>query len=296
MGKTDQIKALKKDKDIQTLLEDAKSILHNPIALFDTYYSLIAYTDTVTDDPLWNELITTGTFSLETQEFFANAYIILNVTSADKIVVLQTDELKYDRVIAYVFNRNRVKVAVLVMVACDTPLTTDHIVALNAFADKITAKIRNDENFTEFGIAYHSDIIGKILDGHIKEIRIYSPHVQIIYDGFESYLFLAVIDTGKGGAKPDKLAQMRDLLMEKYKSFKFAIYSGCIVMIMSSKQNHFNARRVLGKCDEFFVQNDIYAGVSSCFENLFEMRQYYDEAVTALKSGKKSKSDQRVYF
>ena len=294
MNKLEQIKALKKDSGIQKLLDDAQGILLNPIAMFDMYYSLIAYTETETDDPIWNELISTGTFSMETQQFFADAYFTLNVSSADRIVVLKSELLKYDRVLAYAFNRNHIKVANLVMVACNIPFTADDLVAFNAFAEKITARIRNDGYYTEYGIAYHNDLIGKILDGYIKDTRIYAPHIQILYDGFDGYLYLAVVSVGSGETPHDRLVQMRDLLMDKYKSFKFAIYSGYIVMIISSKQESFYVNRILGKHDELFSSNDLCLGVSNCFENMYELRKYYDEAIAALKSKGKENSDIRV--
>ena len=296
MGKLEQIRALKKGGSIQNLLDNAYRIFGNPIAMFDTYYSLIAYTDVPTDDPVWNELITTGTFSIQTQEFFANERFTFFVTNADKIVVLKSDELKYDRVLALVYNRNRIKVANLVMVDSNTPSSTDDLIAFNAFADKMISKIHDDEHFTVYGREYHNSLIGKILDGIIRDTRVYAAHIQILYDGFESYLYLAVIDTSKSGLNSDRLENIRDLLIEKYQSFKFAIYSDYIIMIMSSKQNSFYADRVLGKHADFFELNDLYAGVSSSFENLYEMRAYYDEAVDTLKRGLENDGNQRVHI
>ena len=294
LDKLEQIKALKTNRSVQELLDDAREILQNPIAMFDMYYSLIAYTKTETDDPVWNELISTGTFSMETQKFFADAYFTLNVSSADRIVVLKSELLKYDRVLAYAFNRNHIKVANLVMVACTTPFTADDLVAFNAFAEKITAKIRNDGYYTEYGIAYHNDLIGKILDGYIKDTRIYAPHIQILYDGFDGYLYLAVVRVGSDNAQPDRLVQMRNLLMEKYKSFKFAIYSGYVIMIISSKQDSFCVNRIFGKYDDLFNLNDLFVGVSNCFENMYDLRKYYDEVITMLKNKGEENSNIRV--
>ena len=295
MGKLERIKALKKDSSIQELLDEASRILKNPIAMFDTYYNLIAYTEVETDDPVWNELISTGTFSIETQEFFANENFVSFVTNANKIAVLKSDELKYDRVLALVFNRDGVKVANLVTVECETPLTTDDLIAFNAFADKVTASIRNQERFTEYGREYHNSLIGKVLDGEITDAKVYSAHIQILYDGFRSYLYLAVVDVGENGARSERLEQIRGLLKQQHRSYKFAIYSGYIVMIMSSKSSRFIPNQILGTHGDFFRQNDLYVGVSSSFESLYDLRKYYDEAVAALKNGIASGEDQRVF-
>ena len=294
MGKLEQVKEIREDQELQCLLDDAYKILRNPIAMFDTYYSLIKHTDVATDDVIWNELISTGTFSMETQKFFANERFTFNVSNADRIVLLKSDELKYDRVLAYVFNRENIKVALLVMVESNSPFTADDFIAFSALADKVTSKIRDDEHYLKFGRAYHDSILNMVLDGDIRDTRLYAPHMQIIYDGFESYLFLALLSVGKGSAQPDKLTFIKDLLVERFPAYKFALYAGCVVMIMSSKQNSFDSDSFFGEYEDFFERNDLYAGVSSSFENLYEIKDYYDEASTALTSVVESDGNLRL--
>ena len=284
MSKLAQIKAMRKDKDIQSLLNKASSILKNPIAMFDTNYTLIANTDVVTDDPIWNELVSTGTFSLETQKFFADIYFTYDVSNTEKVVVLKSDMLKHDRVLANVYNRDRIKVANLVMVACNTPFDADDIVTFNAFAEKIESKIRDDDHYTEFAKLVYNNLITMLLNGEIKDTKMYAPHMKILYDGFDVWLHIAVIGSSQDGAQQDKLENVKKTLMEKNKSYKFALYSGYVVMIMSSSQIEFNRKRALGKHEEFFEQNELTVGISSGFENLYELRKYYDEAVASLSN------------
>jgi hypothetical protein len=296
MTKLEQVKQIENGKGVQFLLDAACEIFQNPIVMFDTNYDLKAYTDLVTDDPIWNEIVSTGTFSMKTQEFFAAECFTEEVANANKLVILKSSKLKYDRVISYIFNRDRIKVAVIVMVACNNSLSADDLIAFNAFAEKITAKIRNDEHYTAYGKIFHHELIGKILDGYIKDTRIYAPQIQILYDGFESYLYLAVVTVRQSGMRHDKLAFIRDLLMERYKSFKFAIYSDYIIILMSSKKDSFVVNRVLLRNKEFFEQYDIFAGISSSFESMYELRTYYDEAVIALKNGLNNKENKRIFL
>ena len=282
MSKLGQIKAMKKDNDIQQFLDSACKILLNPIAMFDVDYSLIAYSDIANDDPLWNELVSTGTFSMETQGFFVSEYFTYEVSNADKLVTLKSNELKYDRVLANVFNRDRIKVANLVMVGCNTPFSADDLVAFSAFADKITGKIRDDAFFTEFGRSYHESLIVRLLDGEITDTRMYAPHIQILYAGFKNHLYLAVAKPRQNDSGKEMLEHIKGLLLERSGSFKYAVYSGYIVIIMSSQHNSFNNKRFFGKYGDIFEQNNISVGISSSFENLYDLREYYDEAVLAL--------------
>ena len=285
MNKLEQIKALETGKGIQYLLDAAYKIFSNPIVMFDTFYNLIMYTDVVNDDPIWNELITTGTFSITEQEFFLSERFTEDVANADKLVVMKSAKLKYDRILGVVSNREHIKVANIVMVECMTPFGTDTHAAYEALADKITEEIRNDNHYNTYGREYHDTIIKKILDRQITDNGLYTGHVQILYDGFEDYLYLAVVDVLQNDMNRDRLAYFRDLLKKRYPSFKFAIYSDYVLMIMSSKYDSFSPEGILGGPENPFNQNNIFTGISSSFENLYDLEKYYNEAIISLKSG-----------
>ena len=296
MDKLEQVKALERGKGIQYLLDTAYKIFGNPIVMFDTYYALIAYTDVANDDPLWNELISTGTFSIAEQEFFSSERFVEDVANADKLVVMKSDKLKYDRILGNVFNREHIKVANIVMVECKTPFGADTQAAYEALADRFTDEIRNDAHYSAFGRAYHESIITRILNHDIIDTRIYTGHVQILYDGFEDYLYLAVVDVMRNDKNRDKLVYFRDLLKKRYPSYKFAVYSDYVLMIMSSKNDNFSSDWILSNNENPFEQNGLFAGISSSFENFYELQKYYNEAITALKNGIAANSGRHIFL
>jgi hypothetical protein len=296
MSKLDQIKTLDKSKGIQYLLDAAYQIFGNPIVMFDTNYSLIAYTEDVNDDPLWNTLVTTGTFSMADQEFFTAERFTENAANADKLVVMKSNKLKYDRILGNIFNREKIKVANIVMVESKTPFGADIQSAFEIFADKITDEIKNDYHYTLYGRDYHDSLIKKILDKQINNTFMYTPHVQILYDGFEDYLYLAVVNTNITDSKQknksqDKLMQVKEMFIQRYPSFKYSIYSDDLIIIMSSKHNKFYPDKFFIDQYNLFTQNNLFAGISSSFENLYELDKHYNEAVTALKNGIAANAD-----
>ena len=299
MGILDQVNALENGKGIQHLIDAGGKIFKNPIAMFDTNYNLKAYTELPSDDPLWNELVSTGTFSMQTQEFFAKECFTEEVTNADKLVILKSNKLKQDRILGNVFNRDHIKVANIVMVGLDTLAGADDNAAFEKFADKVSNEIYNDEYYTAYGKEFHESIIVRLLDGIIKDPIIYSPHVQILYDGFDDYLFVAVVDIAQNNLRGEdlqnKLLFFKDKLENKYQFIKYAIYSGYIVMIISSKYNAIYEEQFFNTADNPFKQNGLFVGVSDGFENLYELRKYYDQAVTTLENGIK-KNDGKWFF
>jgi len=300
MNRLDQVKALENGKGIQCLLDAAYEILGNPLAVFDLNYSLKAYTGASADDPLWNELISTGTFSMETQKFFASERFTEDVANTDKAVLLKSSKLKHDRIAGYIYNRDNIKVLNIVIIGCDCPFDGDYMAAFEELTDKITMEIHNDEYYTTYGRAYQEEIIIKLLDGIIREPVVYTGYLQILYDGFEGYLNVAVVAITQNGIKTqdrqNRLVSVKKLLESQYRSFKYAIYADYIVVLMSSKEKDFYGPSFFAPNTVFFEKNGLYMGISGSFENILETRLYYDQAVTALKNGKKSGSDQRVFL
>ena len=296
MGKLAQINALENGKGIQHLLDTAYKVFHNPIVIYDTNYDLIAYNDVACDDPLWNELISTGTFSMKTQEFYAREHFTEDVANADKLVLLKSGELKYDRIAGYVFNRDRIKVANLTMVGSNAPLGKDDQAAFEMLIDKISGEIKNDLYFTALGRAYHEGIINKLLDRVIADPKIYTPHVQILYDDFTDYLYLAVAGVKQRNIRRNRLAYYKSLLETRYGTFKFAVHADYVVMIMSSKNKVHPGEWFFGESNNVFEQNNLYVGISSDFENLYELPEHYARAVIALKRGMEGPGGGRVFL
>ena len=284
MSKVKQVKAIENGKGIQYLIDAAKTIFHNPISVTDTNYRLIAFTDDSIDDPIWTEMTSTGTFSMKTQKFFAKESFTENIANADKCTILKSDELKYDRMASHIFNRENVKIGLASMYECYTSFDEEIQVAFELFADKISGEIRNDEYFTAFGRIFHEDMINKLLDGVISDPLLYTPHIQVLYDGFEDYIYVAVVDVSRSGDGQNNLEYFKNLLINADRSYKYAIYSDYIVVIMSSKQKYVYEKLFFNKHRSLFKENNLFAGVSSGFENLYELRDYYDEAVAALKN------------
>lgn len=287
MCKEKQMKKLKTGNGIQHLVDEGYKILGNPMMVFDTNYKLIAYIDVVLDDPFWSELITTGIFSIETQMFFMNECFIDYVANAEKLVLLKSDKLKHDRISGNIFNGNGIKVANVLIMEHIEPFDSDMMTAFEILVDLLTEEVHDDKSYITYGEVFQNNWIKRLIDYDIEEKRLYSSHVQILYDGFKTNLYLAVIDIARSEARHNGHKYFVDLLRQKKKDFKYAVYDNYIVMIMSTTVDTFNIKRELSGLVEYFEQENMFVGISSCFENLYELGKYYAEAVEALNGNRR---------
>ncbi|MCL2129134.1 MAG: hypothetical protein FWH35_02140 [Treponema sp.] len=300
MKKSEEIKKLENGNGIQYLLNTAYKILGNPIFMIDANYNLIAITDVPVDDPNWNELVTTGTFSQETMEILANEGLIEEITNAEKVAILRSDKLKYAKITGHVFNRDNIRVGLVMMSECSIPFDAENTAAFEALADKITSEIRNYDYFTMLAMTYHEDKINLLLDGAVKNPLLYNPQAQILYDDFEDYLYVAVVSLERNNILEhihrSRLEYFKSMLKTKYKMFKYSVYADHIVVLMSSKNKNSYGVPFFSAHANLFEQNGLSMGISSSFENIYELRIYYDQAVAALKNGLAGKEDKHIFL
>jgi len=297
IGKLEQIMALKNGKGIQYLIDTASKILGNPISMHDMDYKFIACTENVViDDPLWNELITSGVYSSESLKFFKNEDLIDAVANTQTITILTSNKLKYDRLFGKIFNEDNIAVANVSMLVCNMPLEDDYPVVWEAFCKILSREIGKSEFYQRYGQIYQNTIIRKLIDGSIEDKGLYSGHVANIYHGLKEYCYLIVLDI----MQPDPDYTVRkyflDLLKLRKCAFKYTTYSKYIIIIMSSDNATLDLKDSFNSLRNLFEQNDVYMGISSRFENLFKLQKYYAEAVNALTYGLESNRNMRIFL
>ena len=164
MDKVKQVKALRSGKGLQYLLDAAKRIFDNPISISDINHRWIVFTDDKADDPVWNEMTSTVTFSMKAQELLAKEYFAEYMAHADKYLILRNDEIKYARMAGYIFNRENVKIGIVSMYECYTPFDEESRAAFKLFTAAITGELRKNKHFLKIGRVFHKDIINSSLD------------------------------------------------------------------------------------------------------------------------------------
>ena len=296
MGKVKQITTLTNGNGIQHLLDEAYTVLRNPLAIFDTNYKLMAYTDVPCDDDLWRELITTSSFSQKTLNLFAAETFIEQVANSDTVAVLKSTKLVYNRLSGSIVNAENVRVANLVMVGYNEPGDEESVRAFEELVNKLSLEIQGDAYYISYGRAFHEAMINQLINGEIDDPKLNTAHIQILYDGFEDYIYVAVIDTSQSSfTQGDSRVFFRDLIEKNHKLSKFAHHENQTIMLMSSKHKYPSKAGLFDKSHSLLDKYNLFVGISDSFDNLYELRQYYDQAVDVLQS-RIAQGERRVYF
>lgn len=294
-SKLEKIKKIKGGSGIQNLLNEAYQIFGNPLVMFNTEYNLLAYTNDIGDDPILNEIVATGTFSFESQKFFMEEGFGDAVANAKTVTFLISKKLKYDRIYGKLFSKNNIHVANLIILESNKTFEEEDLAAFEIFCELLSREIIKSEFYQTYGKIFQETYIRKLIDGDIKEKGIYTAHISVIYNGLKTNLHLAVADITKCDPGYTRLCYFRDLFRQLQPGCRYAIYNNYIVFIINT-DTELNIKKDLKKLIKIIEENNIYVGISKCFENLFQLRQYYLEAVDALNNGLKTDEDQRIFL
>lgn len=297
-NKLEQVKNITNGKGLQYILDEASNILGNPILLFDIYYNLIAHTHgLVTDDPFWNELVTTKRFSQKTMDFFKAEGFIEAVANSNVVALLQSGKLKYDRINGTIITKDNIRLGNINVTACIKPFEDGDAELIEEICQIFLVEIEKSEHYSELDIAYQETLLRILIQGEPIDRQCETQiKVADIYRGLKTNIYLAVVNIPQDKNDYSQLVHYRDLFRKTQNEYKYYIYSDYIIVLISTDNQTLRTGNDLYKLIELFKKNNMFVGISRSFENLFELHQYYTEAVYALHYGMESNSGQRLFF
>lgn len=294
--KKERLESLKNGKGIAYILNESYEILGNPIVMFDTSYNLLACVDgIVTDDWLWNEITTLGTFSHETVDFFNTENFIEAYAQADVVALMKSDKLKYDRVEGKLFDKDGVQLGNINVVSCMKPFEDGDMELIGILCEILSVELQNSEFYKKIDRVYQESLLSNLLDGKIQDNEIVKAKIAELYEELKTNLYLAIADITKYDHTLTHLAYFRDLFKKIQAEYKYYIHLNDIVIIISTDNTMLNIKNDLSKLNEFFIKYKIYAGISSGFQDLLKLREYYREAINALNYGLNGKGLQHIF-
>lgn len=304
MSKNDKLRKLRvlkenADNGLQYLIDEAYQILGNPIILYDIDWKILAYPETaVTDDVLWNNHINDGAIEKNIGTY-VNEGFIETMVKPDKVVLLKSEKVKYDRLFGKVFDDDKNILAGISVVLSNKPLENDDFKVVKIICEFVSKEILKIPYYQTYAQARLETCINMLIEKEIEDTidRLYaSCYVEMVYAGLKNYLYIAVADIYQNDPAYSKLEYYRDLFKRTRPTFKYSVYSNYIVIIMSTNEDLPNPKRCFYRLSGLLKQENIKVGISKRFENLFELSKHYNEAVCALRDGVQDNNKQSIYF
>ena len=142
--------------------------------------------------------------------------------------------------------------------------------------------IRSTRRQTE---AYHHEFFLKdVLDGKISIGTRYQEYSELIREDFSGELMCLVIELARSSSLVNAV-HLRTLFEVKYPNANSVMYNNTIVVVFCFLPNRSLHQEAILDFEATCKEYGIYAGLSSPFENILELKAYYDQAMLAISLG-----------
>lgn len=289
----DMQRSVVQDNGMQALVAMSEPIIGNHIAVMDSTFKLLAYTQNIeTDDPVTNELVKHGYHTEETIKRFQLHRRFEQFAQANDIVVSEdfvtSDYVTVKKIFRY---RNTYSVLV-VMVCCGRPYSQGILDLYKLFLDNLQTYVDRDyppEKENAPNAALVEDLLtGKI--GTTEEIRSRASYVGMPFTGtFDLFVFQF---EDRQNIPLNRLVQgLADLPLSAG-----AIPYDKEILLLNCYKTGTERETQIKALKGVFGTLSVTCGASNPFDNLGALRMAYEQATAAITLGKKTSPNDDTIF
>ena len=296
-NKLKQLRDFQKNNDVnlQSIIQIAYQTLGNPVILYDLDRRILAHAVPNTHSGLWERINNNESINHELEIKYANEGFADVMIRPDKVVLLESPNLEFKNLFGKIFDKDGFPVACVSALDAIKPFEAGDIALVGVVCDMIAREISKIPFFQAYPQKILDTYINKLIRGDIGGKVYFAGKVEAIYIGLKDNLYVAVVDISQFDPSYAKLSYYRERFKLERPAFKYSIYSNYIVIITSTNEGVFYPRKCFRRLYKLFEQENMRVGVSSRFENLFELAKYYNEAVAALYNGSIGNRGQRIF-
>ena len=269
---------------IQAMVDYAYPVFGNPIAYFDSAFNLVAAN--------WEEAkrLNIGLKLMENRGFSDREFEMANsrnhihkrVLKSEVPIPAHNPELGYDQLL-YAIDTQK-DLGHLVVSAANRPLLPLDTELLKILKKCIFQQLQQDEFVRNSRGFNYEAFLRDLLDEKIATGKSFLTRLQYACRDFTGNLYCLVVETARS-ANTVNTYHIRSLLESNLPNFKTLIYNGQIVGIWIRPKDEYLAPELLETARQLCGTNDLYAGISNCFQNLIELSDFYKQALRAIELG-----------
>lgn len=281
-------KAVVEELPLKEIAKRCCNCIGNPIIIRDSIGNVLSYSPAMKNSSLWTLLTKNGKEALLSFETLKK-----EARQSNGLYLLETDEYK-EQILYAELSKNEETWGYLIVLNTYRPFTESDYLLIKEISDllfyyfHVHYDLRFVENpNTEF-------IMSKLIHGDYIPSSLITKY---LFQKQSGYRYRILICGGMSKIK-EKFIQpdFYNILALKYKDAKRIIYDDNIVFLFYRKANGLS---VTLPCEELFSiaqKFNLTFGFSDSFDDLINMRRYYDQAITALTYGNIFAAENRLFF
>jgi hypothetical protein len=200
---------------LQVLVNIGYEMLGNPFSIHDMSFKVIAFTGSspVTDDPVWNEVIT-DRVSTDSWAYYVSKKLY-EVIAAHEAPFFWTDEYcKYPRIIAKIMIGGK-QIAGLTVCAHQKPFTETDLALTELLCKGVCVELQKNKYVNYSKGLLHEDFLRDLFDEKLKNATDIYDRIKTLNLSFKKYLFVLSVDVSRVDSVRFSLTYWRNELENK---------------------------------------------------------------------------------
>ncbi len=282
---------------MRRLLSIGYSRLNNPIIVTDKSWKALAMTTeiAVPDDKDWVELTTTGMLSSDSVAAGIQDKLADRIEQSVSPFIWKSADMRYPRMFSKITVGER-SVATISVIEYARPFESNDAHLLKMLSEAVSAELQKNQ-FQQYsrGMMYE-DFIWNLLEENMVDPKSINERARVLGLNFKKNIYVFVFDLRDYDSSQYSLRYMRDMLENMISGGRALIYENKIVMTASSTQrvkDYFGDE--LGRLAAFLAKYGIHCGISRRCVSPINLRLYYEQALDAMRIGRRLDADRHLY-
>lgn len=282
------------ENGLQSATDYAYRIFLNPVFVFDRSYNLITATwEAVKKLGMEDNIIINKRFSDHEFEMVNRLNHIHNKVKKSEIPIRAfNEELGYEQLYCAIDTKK--DLGHIVVSAVNKPLEDIDTEFLLIFKKYVKQQLKSD-SFVKTTRGFNYEYFLKdLLDGKLAMNLSASSDMKYVEKEFTGNMYCLTIETTRSTITVNPI-QTRNILESRFPNSRTLIYNGQIIAIINMPKNQLMPEEYFISGQKFCQENGLFGGISNCFQNIFQLSEYYFQALRAIELGVSHDSDPHLF-
>lgn len=281
---------------LQALVDIASEVFENPIFINDSAYKIIAMSHkTQFKNETLEEEKSLGYVHASNMEGMRKDGVLSEVFGkSDRIITSRRKDKNETWIFKNVYLHG-IPIACIAIVDNNRPFRELDYELLERFSKIVAVEMEKNDFYKDNRGVMYNYFLSDLISGKIQNQKSITQRANILnWKMYEWFKIIVIVD-GKKEFSESRMQSIADNMRHAIPDCRWTIYQKNLIVFISRPKKYIATESETELFKIFLKNNDIYAGVSSSFNNLMEASRYYRQAVRAVDVGVFARKNENLF-
>ncbi|NLO97086.1 MAG: hypothetical protein GX091_03270 [Peptococcaceae bacterium] len=285
-------------KGIKDLLDISYSVFNNPMYIIDPAFMTITWSKrshTGLEDYQWKSIVENGHTDQQLIDHHKATMMGEYLNKQRKAVIFTSEKFSYRTICSNLWIKDK-RFGRLSVLEIERPFNDSDLYLVDFLTKFLCIAVQNDEYYQRtHGTLYKYFIIDQITGKNYDKKLIGYNLKQLNWKADDPYYVLKVHVTAKDIAN-STLEYHGTLISRMFFGSRFIIYEDTIIIVINANKCIASWDNAVNSLRDFLKKNGLKGGMSCCFNNFYNLNDYYKLASACVELGSQINPEETLYF